>query len=280
MRILLAMTMLSLLLNASVTMDAASAACRLFVTAVLPGLFPYMVLSLMLASRFGGRVPPWLLTLLGWGGGSPTGARLLGMAEGASRHQRVALAVATATMSPMFLLGTCGGWLGSAGAGAVLLGSVLLGGGLAGWLASACIRRGDHWSSASAPLQQSASPVAFGAAVEQAARTMLLVCGTMVMLRVFAALAGEIVPAALALPITTLLEVTTGTQLMAGLPLPLPLRTALIAGAAGFGGMAIILQNRAAYPAGLLSLPAQLFWQGVHGALSFLLALGMMLLIG
>lgn len=280
MRILLAAAMLSLLLNAPATMDAASAACRLFVTAVLPGLFPYMVLSLMLVSRFAGRVPPWLLTLLGWGGGSPTGARLLGLAEGTSRRQRVQLAVATATMSPMFLLGTCGGWLGSGIVGTVLLASVILGGWLAGWLASACSRRGGQWSPAPAHPQQSASPLTFGASVEQSARTMLLVCGTMVMLRVFAALAGEIVPASLVLPLTTLLEVTTGVQAIAALPWPLALRTAVVAGAAGFGGMAIILQNRAIYPPGLLSLPAQLLWQGLHGALSFLLALGAMLLIG
>ena len=51
MRLLLPTMMLCLLLRAETAMSAASAACRLFVTAVLPGLFPYMVLSLMLVSR-------------------------------------------------------------------------------------------------------------------------------------------------------------------------------------------------------------------------------------
>ena len=46
-----AILLLCLLLWAETTMTAAAAACRLFVTAVLPGLFPYMVISLMLASR-------------------------------------------------------------------------------------------------------------------------------------------------------------------------------------------------------------------------------------
>lgn len=276
MRVLLALTMLTLLMRAGETMDAASAACRLFVTAVLPGLFPYMVLSLMLASRFGGRVPPWLLTLLGWGGGSPTGARLLSLAGGPSRRQRVRLAVTTATMSPMFLLGTCGGWLGSGSAGAVLLVSVIAGGWLTGVAAGACTREGP--AAAAGQAAQGTGPLAFGAAVEQTARTMLLVCGTMVMLRVLAVHAAALLPIA-ALPVTTVMEVTTGVQVIAGLPWPLPLRTAAIAGATGFGGMAIILQNRAVSGEGLIPLPAQLLWQAVHGVLSFLLALGMMQLI-
>jgi len=284
MRILLSGAMLCLLLRASVTMDAASAACRLFVTAVLPGLFPYMVLSLMLVSRFPQGASVGMLTLLGWGGGSPMGARLLGWDAGMKRSQQLRLALTTATMSPMFLLGTCGGWLESRAAGAVLLGSVILGGWLTGWLASACTRRGEHCSPVYTPMRQEASPLSFGAAVEQAARTMLLVCGTMAMLRVFAVLAGEALhssglPGGVSLTLTTLLEVTTGVQSIAALPWPLALRTAAIAGATGFGGMAIIMQNRAVYPPGLMSLPAQVFWQAVHGGLSFLLALGVMWLI-
>ena len=121
--------------------------------------------------------------------------------------------------------------------------------------------------------------MSFGAAVEQAARTMLLVCGTMVMLRVFAALTAEVLPAPLVLPVTTLLEVTTGTADIAALPLPLPLRTALIAGFAGFGGLAILLQNRAIYPEGFLPLGTQFLCQAVHGGISFITALGLMLLL-
>ena len=287
MLILLPLLMLALLLRAELTMSAASAACRLFVTAVLPGLFPYMVLSLLLTSRVR-RLSPGLLMLLGWGGGSPTGARLMAASPGLTQGQRVRLAVSCATMSPMFLLGTVGGWLGSA-AGAVVLVSVILGGWLAGSMAGAYARRCEHCSPA--PLSQRpplthqdgssphAESMSFGAAVEQSARTMLLVCGTMVMLRVFAALAGEWLPAGLALPVTTLLEVTTGAQEIAGLPLPLPMRTALLTGATGFGGMAILLQNRAVLPSGILPMGRQILWQGVHGGISGLIALGLMWLI-
>ena len=124
-------------------------------------------------------------------------------------------------------------------------------------------------------------PVSLGQAVEQTARTMLMICGTMALMRVLAALAGEATGRALpwlTLPLTTLLEVTTGTYGIASLPLPLPLRAAIIAGAAGFGGLAVILQNRAVWPEGLLSLPEQLLWQAVHGGASFLITLGLMML--
>ena len=274
MGLLLCGLMGCLLLRAETTMTAASAACRLFVTAVMPGLFPYMVLSQMTVSRVK-RPSPLLVMLLGWGGGSPTGARLLPMCAGLSRREQVRLAVSSATMSPMFLLGTVGGWLESGAAGVVCLGSVIAGGWAAGSI-SGWFCREDATASA---LHAEFTPLSFGAAVEQSARTMLLVCGTMVMLRVFAALASLVLPHALILPVTTLLEVTTGAVEIAGLPLPLPWRTALIAGATGFGGMAILMQNRAVYPAGFLPLWQQMLWQAVHGGISFLLALGMMWLL-
>ena len=273
MALLLPPLMIWILLHPALAMDAASAACRLFVTSVLPGLFPYMVLALMLVSRLSGSLPPAGLALLGWCGGSPTGARLLALYPSGSRKSLVRLAVTTATMSPMFLLGTVGGWLGSSWAGAVVLGSVLLGGGLAGLLAGTFTRDGAAGEAQKEP----PAPLAFGQAVEAAAKTMLLVCGTMVMLRIFAALACA-KASRFALPLTTLLEVTTGAAQIAELPLPLPLRTAIIAGATGFGGTASVMQNRALYPAGFLSLPEQLLWQAAHGFFSFLLALGVMLL--
>lgn len=273
MLLLLPLGMLLMLLSPAAVMDAASAACRLFVTSVMPGLFPYMVLSLLLVSRMPGDMPPFLITLLGWCGGSPTGARLLALRPGMEKRQQRRMALACATMSPMFLLGTVGGWLDSPAAGAAVLLSVILGGYLTGALAG---------GGRSAPAAESApapAPLSFGQAVEQAARTMLLVCGTMVMLRVAADLAARALPA-FSLPLTTLLEVTTGASVIADLPLPLPLRTGIIAGCTGFGGLAVIMQNRALYPAGMLSLPQQIFWQAVHGVISFLLALGVMLLMG
>lgn len=277
MRAALLFLMLWMLLRPATAMSAVSAACSLFVRSVLPGLFPYMTLSLMLVSCMPSRMSPRLVTILGWCGGSPTGARLLALCPGLSPRMQLQTAVSCATMSPMFLIGTVGGWLCSPAAGICVLAAVLLGGWLAGLIA------GRFGASSAVPEQAKyPSPLSFGEAVTSAASTMLMVCGTMAMLRTLAALVTEVTEAmlpALTLPLTTLLEVTTGTETIAQLPLPLPLRTALIAGATGFGGTAVAMQNRAAYPAGLLSLPAQLLWQALHGAVSFLAALGLMLLI-
>ena len=269
MTCLLILLMLCLLLRAGTTMDAASAACRLFVTAVLPGLFPYMVLSQILVSRMK-RLSPTLVMLLGWGGGSPAGAKLAAMGNFLPQTQK-RLLITCATMSPMFLLGTVGGWLESPLAGAVCLGSSILSGWVTGLIAVPSILRSEHCSPAHAPLS-------FGAAVESTARTMLLVCGTMVMLRVFSALAGEFLPAWAVLPVTTIMEVTTGAKAIAELPLPLIWRTALLSGATSFGGLAILMQNRAV-TGNALALWQQCMWQTLHVVLGFVLALGSMCLI-
>lgn len=276
MRLMLTVAMAALLWRSGTAMAAVRASCHLFVTAVLPGLLPYMTLSGMLASRCQGGLPGWTAVLLGWGGGSPAGARLLGHMRETDRRSRVGAATACATMSPMFLVGTCGMWLENASAGWVLLGSVLAGGALTGMLAQRCSRERP----AAADPPETLSALSFGAAVEQAARTLLMVCGTMAVLRASAALLAELLPGRLALPVTVLLEVTAGVQEITMLPLPLAFRTALAAGATGLGGLAVAMQNRALYPPELMSLPVQLGWQAVHGALSFLIALGLMLLIG
>ena len=92
-----------------------------------------------------------------------------------------------------------------------------------------------------------------------------------------AELAVRLCPPA-SLLLTTLLEVTRGVQQLAALPLPLALRTALVAGATALGGMAILTQNRTALGPDAPALAFQVFWQAVHGVASFLLALGLMLL--
>lgn len=159
MRILLAGMMALLLLRAPETMVAAEAACALFVRSVMPGLFPYLTLSQMLVSRCGRDMQPGMLMLLGWCGGSPTGARLLAMQGSRPHREQKALAVSCATMSPMFLLGTIGSWLNSRIAGAIVLLSVLAGGCCAGRLA----KRWTRVTSAEKVPEAVLSPVSFAA---------------------------------------------------------------------------------------------------------------------
>ena len=253
-----------MLLRAPLVMDEVSAACRLFVTAVAPGLLPYMTLSQLAVSRLRQPVPPWMIVLLGWGGGSPTGATLVRTVPLTARQQKQ-IAVTCATMSPMFLLGTVGRWLSSPVAAVCVTVAVLAGGCLAGWLAAR--RTADVPQQAiSAALQ----PLSLAQAVERTMRTLLMICGTMALMRTLAALLCEALHGlpAMLLPLTTLLEVTTGAAEIAALPLPLSHRAALLAGATGFGGAAILLQNRAMLPEGVLSLKEQVWWQAVHGVIA------------
>lgn len=76
-----------------------------------------------------------------------------------------------------------------------------------------------------------------------------------------------------------LAEVTTGSRALALLPLPLELRVALLSGETGFGALAILLQNRALGPRGLMPLWAQLGFQLLHGLLSALVGYGLALLL-
>ena len=70
-----------------------------------------------------------------------------------------------------------------------------------------------------------------------------------------------------------------GSRALALLPLPLELRVALLSGETGFGALAILLQNRALGPRGLMPLWAQLGFQLLHGLLSALVGYGLALLL-
>lgn len=267
----LMLLMVVLLIRAPRAMAAGAEAARLFVEAVLPGLFPYLVAAQMLVSRMGPRPRPWQLMLLGWAGGSPTGARLAALRPGMPLGQRRQLAVRCATLSPMFLSGTLGQWLGSPRAGACVLAAVLL----SGWLAGLALRGEEGAAGAETPPVR---PMSLTECIAGGASAMLTACGAMILMRVLAALLTEWTDAvcpALSLPLTTLLEVTTGAKAIAALPLPLMWRTALMAGAAGFGGASLLVQVRAALGGEVLPLRTQVLRQGLHGTLAFLLALGM-----
>lgn len=261
-----------MLARTELAMQAASDACRLFVTSVMPGLLPYMALTQWLLSRTGGRLPCLAVMAMGWGGGSPTGALLLQSARDADSRSMRRIAVACQTMSPMFLAGTLGAWLRSREAGWCVLCGVIAGGLITGQLAV----RGSV-----AGFTACRSPIRLSAAIERTMRTMLLICGTMAVLRMAAAMAADVLHSQpeLSLVITTLLEVTTGAEVIARLPCPIELRTALLAAATAFGGVSVILQNHALLPEGLLTLPAQIVWQIVHATCSFLIALGLAMLL-
>lgn len=268
----------AMLLRPEVSLQAAADACALFARSVLPGLYPYMILLLVALDRLPAQAPYPLLVALGWGAGSPCGAKVCAARQGRMDPRALRrLTVCCGTMSPMFLYGTLGQWLQSPRAGLCILLAVLAG----GLAASAALPGGGESRQPSSAFSQ-AAPMSLGAAVEKASITLLTVCGCMVLGNVLSALLPALLPGlplGARLGIACLAEVTTGSRALALLPLPLELRVALLSGETGFGALAILLQNRALGPRGLMPLWAQLGFQLLHGLLSALVGYGLALLL-
>mgnify|MGYP005767348789 FL=1 len=268
----------AMLLRPEVSLQAAADACALFARSVLPGLYPYMILLLVALDRLPAQAPYPLLVALGWGAGSPCGAKICAARQGRMDPRALRrLTVCCGTMSPMFLYGTLGQWLQSPRAGLCILLAVLAG----GLTASASLPGGGESRQPSSAFSQ-AAPISLGAAVEKASITLLTVCGCMVLGNVLSALLPALLPGlpqGARLGIACLAEVTTGSRALALLPLPLELRVALLSGETGFGALAILLQNRALGPRGLMPLWAQLGFQLLHGLLSALVGYGLALLL-
>lgn len=264
MAVMLALLALSMLIFPAVTMDAAAQACRLFAGSVLPGLFPYMVVSSMLLRRMKPPLPALLILLMGWGGGSPAGAKLIHAAGGLTSRQKSRLLIACSALSPMFFLGTLAKWLASPVCGGIALFSVLT----SGCLAAAFAGKGLPTLPAK---QENHRSLSLQEAVESSARTMLLVCGMTVFFRVCAALLITAFPQGRGV-ILPVMEVTAAVEYVCQLPLPPGWKTALVSGVAGFGGCSLMMQNRSLCP--VMSLPQQILCQVLHGAIAFVLALG------
>ena len=266
-----------LLLRPGIALDAAGEACRLFALSVLPGLYPYMILLLLALAHLPAQAPFGALVALGWGAGSPCGAKICRARQDLWPPRRLRrLAVCCGTMSPMFLYGTLGRWLHNEAAGLCVLLAVWGG----GWLAAQTIRP-DPAPPRLAALPP-APPLTLGMAVEQASIALLTVCGCMVLGNVYSALIPALLPGlpqSVRLGISCLLEVTCASQRLVQLPLPLPLRVGLLSGETGFGALALLLQNRALGPPGLWPLRQQLGFPLLHGLLSALTGYGLALLL-
>lgn len=100
-----------------VTANAARTALRVFGLDIVPTLFPYMVLTRTLMTMMKGMNGSslWILALLGWMGGSPSGAsmiRTLSVSQTMNRRTLLAMCALTGTISPVFLLRTVQAWFG------------------------------------------------------------------------------------------------------------------------------------------------------------------------
>ncbi len=241
--------------------QAAVEACRLWAVAVLPSLFPFLICMLLitqsLATNGKGNIsrlmglPAAFLPLVGMGlaSGSPGGARLVQELCEDSPAGRAALkrfALYTGTMSPMFFVGTLGGWFCSPSLGWVMLCAHWLGAFLTGQLSRLFFRCPPL--PAAAASKPSSAP-ALAQVVSAASMAMFTVCAMMVLGSVAASMLQCAMPAlgdAALAGIQAFLEVTAGCSRILAVPLTIPypaLRPALLCASSSFGGLSILLQN-------------------------------------
>jgi len=236
--------------------EAAMEALILWARAVVPVLGPFMACMLMVSSRMRGGMA--LRTAMGWLSGSPGGARLM---REAGLRGRAALraAVMTGTMSPMFLIGTVGGWLGDRRLGRVMLGCHILGALAIGL----CVPRPEK-AEASA-----VSPMPLGTALRESVLALLTVALCMMLGSVAARMAACAFPA---MPMEAqaamqcALEVTAGVK--AVLSLNTPYTAPLICAACSFGGLSLLLQNAAFWQDSGVTLGQLALLRVLHAILS------------
>lgn len=274
---LLAACAAMLLIFSGTAMQAASRAAQVFVSGVLPALFPMMVLGRLLPIRPKGERSrfPYLAVPFGLMAGSPASAqraRLLWDAGAVDTIRAQRLLCATGVMSPLFFTGTLAAWTGQPAACAVLLGAHW-----AGALLCACLWKprdtGARADASAAPERGSAS---LPEAIAQSAQALLCVCGAMMLFSIAAALARELLFRAF--PVWTqkngrllavlwaLLEIGGGASAVLEAYAQPPF--ALLCALCSFGGLSIWLQNLLfarpiIHPVKLLAMRA------LHAALSY-----------
>lgn len=271
--------------------QAAAEACRLWAAAVLPSLFPFLVCMLLITgslratgkggvSRLMGLPAlfyPFLL--LGLLSGSPGGSRLsqeLSITGPAGRAALKRFALYAGTMSPMFFVGTLGGWLYSPALGWIILCAHWLGAFFTGQLSRLFFKCPPLPEDV--PTKPSATP-GLSQVMQAAAMAMFTVCGLMVLGNVAARMAQcalPNLPEGVLAGVQAFLEVTAGCSRILSVSLPgsFPaLRPALLCAAASFSGLSILLQNLAFLQEGGVSFAFLLKGRLCHALLSFGLCL-------
>ena len=262
--------------------EAVADGLRLCATVVLPSLFPYIVLTNCIVSsgiiekalrRFQSSVAVSAL-ILGLLGGYPLGAKAL---QASVRENRVSLRRAA------MLLPHCnnaGAALFLSMIGAKLFGSLLIGAKLyAIHILSALLFIRLIPAEISEPKRAAQkyteTSFRFTASVRDAAETALNVSALIVVFSVIVAAAKH---AAIGQPFLSLilsgtLELSCGCSAAAFSTYSLPLRAALCALFAGWGGLCVHAQTAALFASGLPHYSRYLAVKALHGVISFLLTL-------
>ncbi len=269
---------------------ATADACRLWAMAVLPSLFPFLICMLLITGNLKTRgngsisrilgLPSVFIPVMAMGllSGSPGGSRLsqeLSVKGTDSRAGLKRFALYAGTMSPMFFVGTLGGWLQSTSLGWILLLSHWMGALILGQLSRLFFKCPAIPESAAKP----AAAPGLSQVMSSAAMAMFTVCGLMVLGSVAAKMiqcAFPNLPEGILAGLQSFMEVTAGCSRILTIPLPgsIPaLRPALICAAASFSGLSILLQNLAFLQEGGISFSFLLKGRLCHALISFGLCL-------
>ena len=228
-----ALGMLVMILDGKTAMAGAAAGLELCIKTLIPSLFPFFVLSMMLTSALSGGG----LLLTGILGGYPVGAANVAKAYGSgqlSPEDAERMAVLCNCAGPSFLFGVVGPVLGDIRAAFLLWIIYLLSIGTL-WV---IFQKTEHVgrTKASITLQQ---------ALFQSIRAMAGVCGWVILFRVVLGILDRwvlwIVPDWLRVCIYGLLELSNGCISLVSLEPGL--RFVLAAGFLGFGGLCVFLQT-------------------------------------
>ena len=237
----------AMLLFPQICIASAGEAMRTWALDVVPSLFPYMVLSRMIAGRLSAAGIPALLSVpaLGLLGGSPSGACALSVCAREGRLSSRALHVLAAlcgTISPMFFLGTIVRWTGDTGLARKLLAAHLIGAGYAALivLALSTLHTGRLIEARLLDRGDSDNPIM------QSVDAVLGVGGCILFFSVLAALISKGLPASLE-PYSPLLhaalETAGGTHALLASSWPLRTKAVFCAALGAFGGFSILTQN-------------------------------------
>ncbi len=226
----------------------------------MPALFPYMVLSQLLAS---GVSAAWLTPVLAMLGGSPAGARLIAQqGDPVPRAQRLAALCATA--SPLFILGTLQG-------GIPMLAAHWLGALAAYGFVRLLQKKEIPMETNSAPTSGARSTLP--EAIRDASLAMVTVCGCMALFSALSALTAQVLPLS-GLPsalLLSVLEMAGGCAKIQGLGLSPAITGPLLCAAVSFGGLSVFLQNAVFLKGAGINLRIQLAARIVHAGAAYAL---------
>ncbi|MCL2532284.1 MAG: hypothetical protein FWE40_09075 [Oscillospiraceae bacterium] len=232
----------ALVMNAPLAMQGARAALALCGNVIIPALYPFFVLAaiyVQLSGRGKTKRPAIGAILLGLLGGYPVGAKVIAQlhTQGQlTREQAQRLQLFCVNAGPGFLIGAVGaGMLGNRRAGIVLLAALT-----AGSLIMGTVLCFGRTKPALTQLQPKTEPVSLLIAVSQATKSIILVCGWVVLFGALTSLL-HLLPFGWwgAIPyLQVLMEVSTGTAAMVQAQVSLPVLAAGLA----WGGLGVHAQ--------------------------------------